>query len=510
MRALIALSAESLTEGVDPDAQKVCGRPNLANLIDYSDNSSTNIWIHDSYMMNETIRMDLINEWLAANGSRPLEQVIESKWNGSDAQGPFLKQGEKVFWNLTPVPGEDLEVVLSFNQRPFGAVSDDLNLAVVLPSGQRLWMGGTWGESLEGTERVIVPAYKLDGVDKVTIEIDAGLVGVGNYSGVLGSDGDMLGFALAVKGVSGEVADFDDDGVVDSQDICVGFDDTIDSDMDGFPDGCDEFPENGQEWIDSDGDGIGDNNDVFPQDSNESKDTDYDGVGDNSDFDADGDGLSNNEENELGTDSSYWDTDRDGISDYLEVTSPDATNPLSKDTDRDGIWDGADQCPTENKGDGGGAVDPQTGLETGCPAVLTLLDKIVPSLETMVTVIYFCAILCVILGFVLVWRRWQKYASKGASFSEFVFGRQKKKGEGGVNSSRVVFGLVLCIGGFIATQISYDSARVGETYSIYYGAVLWGLWEILAGLSGSDKKRSNEESVDEVEEIDDSETGESE
>ena len=485
LRALLALSAESLPEDVAPDAQQGWGRPNLANLIDYGDNSSTNIWIHDSYMMNETIRMNLINEWLAANGSRPLEQVIESKWNGSDAQGPFLKQGEKVFWDLTPVPGEDLEVVLSFNQRPFGAVSDDLNLAVVLPNGQRLWMGGTWGESLEGTERVIVPAYKLDGVDKVTIEIDAELVGVGNYSGVLGSDGDMLGFALAVKGVSGEVADFDNDGVVDSQDICVGFDDTIDSDMDGFPDGCDEFPENGQEWIDSDGDGIGDNNDVFPQDSNESKDTDYDGVGDNSDFDADGDGLSNTEENELGTDSSYWDTDRDGISDYLEVTSPDATNPLSKDTDRDGIWDGADQCPTENKGDDGDG--------TGCPAVLTLLDKMVPSLETIVTVIYFCAILCVILGFVLVWRRWQKYASKGASFSEFVFGGQKKKGEGGVNSSRVAFGLLLFIGGIIATAVSEDSARVGETYYVYYGAVLYGLWEILVGLSGERKKKGDEE-----------------
>ncbi len=209
LRALLALSADSLPAGVAPNAEQGWGRPNLANLIDYDENSSANVWIHDSYMMNETIRMNLINEWLAANGSRPLEQVIESKWNGSAAQGPFLKQGEKVFWNLTPVPGEDLEVVLSFNQRPFGAVSDDLNLAVVLPNGQRMWMGGFGGESLEGTERVTVPATRLVGVDKVTIEVDAELVGVGNYSDVLGSDGDMLGFALAVKGVSGGVSDAD-------------------------------------------------------------------------------------------------------------------------------------------------------------------------------------------------------------------------------------------------------------------------------------------------------------
>ena len=48
-------------------------------------------------------------------------------------------------------------------------------------------------------------AADLSGIESVTIRVDAGLVGVGNYSGVLGSDGDMLGFALAVKGVGGEV-----------------------------------------------------------------------------------------------------------------------------------------------------------------------------------------------------------------------------------------------------------------------------------------------------------------
>jgi len=113
----------------------------------------------------------------------------------------------------------------------------------------------------------------------------------------------------------------------------------------------------------------------------------------------------------------------------------------------------------------------------------------------------------------LWWRKLERSRRRGEesqSFIEFFFGEQKKEAEGGVNSSRVAFGLVLCIGGFIATQISYDSARVGETYSIYYGAVLWGLWEILAGLSGSDKKRSNEEGVEGVEEIDGSDTGESE
>ncbi|MBC88442.1 MAG: hypothetical protein CMB12_04095 [Euryarchaeota archaeon] len=473
LRALLALSAESLNEGNgDPDSQQGWGRPNLANLIDYGDNSSANIWIHDSYMMNETIRMDLINEWLAANGSRPLEQVIESKWNGSDAQGPFLKQGERVFWNLTPAPGEDLEVVLSFNQRPFGAVSDDLNLAVVLPSGQRLWMGGFQGESLEGTERVIVPASRLVGADRVTIEIDAELVGVGNHSSVLGSDGDMLGFALAVKGVSGEVADFDDDGVVDSQDICVGFDDTIDSDYDGFPDGCDEFPEDSQEWIDSDQDGIGDNGDGFPQDSNESKDTDYDGVGDNSDSDIDGDGLSNIEENELGTNPADWDSDGDRLDDYSEVWEL-STDPNNSDTDFDGLMDSQDTCPTEfgefrYRDAYGKWIEGD-----GCP--LTLEDNLSKvSLWDFVAIAVWAGI--IVLVVMLFW----------------IILQRMKVGTAGP-LVRVLFGLLLVFGGIMATASSEASARFGETYTVYYGAVLYGLWQILVGLFGEDKKGSNEE-----------------
>ena len=255
LRALLAMSADSMVGSTVPNAQQGWGRPNLANLIDYDSNSSQNIWIHDSYLMNETLRMELANEWLAANESRPLEQVISSRWNGSDALGPFLKQGETVSWNLTLIPGEDLDVFLSFNQRPFGAVSDDLNMAVVLPNGTRI---GT-NESLEGTERLSVAASELIGFNNVTIEVSAELVGVGNYSGVLGSDGDMLGFSLAVKGVAGiqpepEPMDNDGDGVTDDVDICpetsssaievdaVGCEIIYDSDNDGVPDGEDICP----------------------------------------------------------------------------------------------------------------------------------------------------------------------------------------------------------------------------------------------------------------------------
>ena len=53
--------------------------------------------------------------------------------------------------------------------------------------------------------------------------------------------------------------------------------------------------------------------------------------------------------------------------------------------------------------------------------------------------------------------------------------------------------MLLFIGGIIATAVSEGSARAGETYYVYYGAVLYGLWEILVGLSGERKKKSNEE-----------------
>ena len=207
LRALLAASAESLPGGSAPDAQQGWGRPLLTNLFDISTYETGPAWgagipwIHDSYMMNETARMLLVDEWLSTNGSRPLEQVTTSMWNGSGAQGPFLKQGENVSWNLTLSGVHDLDVILSFNQRPFGSVSDDLNVSVILPNGTRI----SSNESLEGTERVWISRADLIGIDTVTVEVSAELVGVGNYTGVLGSDGDMLGFGLAVMGVWGEV-----------------------------------------------------------------------------------------------------------------------------------------------------------------------------------------------------------------------------------------------------------------------------------------------------------------
>ena len=204
---------------------------------------------------------------------------------------------------------------------------------------------------------------------------------------------------------------------------------------------------------------------------------DSDGEGDNADND--GDGWPDSTEDNCGSDSMDSasvpdDLDDDGMCDNYDL-----------DDDGDGVWDEVDDCPTE------------TGWpeNRGCPSAEKSWFE---GSDVQGTLLLLGAVLFLIgSGFVL--QLWVRRSRK-----------QKKEGVEGEIPDRVVFGLVLCIGGLIATKISYDSARFGEEYSVYFSAVLWGLYEILAGLSGSDKKKSNEEGVDGVEEIDGSDTGDSE
>ncbi len=51
--------------------------------------------------------------------------------------------------------------------------------------------------------------------------------------------------------------DSDNDGVVDSEDTCPGFDDALDADNDGIPDGCDD------DVVDDDNDDNDDNDDTI-------------------------------------------------------------------------------------------------------------------------------------------------------------------------------------------------------------------------------------------------------
>ena len=112
----------------------------------------------------------------------------------------------------------------------------------------------------------------------------------------------------------GCIDDSDGDGVKDNVDLCSGFDDTVDVDADGIPDGCDPL-------IDSDADGVADSSDACP------------GYDDTVDVDADGipDGC-----------DSLIDSDEDGISDADDQCA--GYNDLL-DQDGDGIPDNCDQTP---------------------------------------------------------------------------------------------------------------------------------------------------------------------
>ena len=63
-------------------------------------------------------------------------------------------------------------------------------------------------------------------------------------------------------------------------DVCTGYDDTLDTDLDGIADGCDVCPDDAND--DSDGDGICDSDDICTGDDT-SGDTDNDGLCDDTD-----------------------------------------------------------------------------------------------------------------------------------------------------------------------------------------------------------------------------------
>lgn len=122
--------------------------------------------------------------------------------------------------------------------------------------------------------------------------------------------------------------DDDQDGVENELDLCTGHDDNIDFDFDGIPDGCDSI-------IDSDGDGISNSQDQC-EGYDDTIDIDFDGIPDGCDtaFDNDGDGIINDEDECEGYDDSI-DLDDDGIPDGCD---------LILDSDNDGVSDDLDKC----------------------------------------------------------------------------------------------------------------------------------------------------------------------
>jgi len=221
-------------------------------------------------------------------------------------------------------------------------------------------------------------------------------------------DGDSDGYSDAGDAFpsdGSEWLDTDSDSIGDNADACptdagTSTEDQIgcpDGDSDGYSDSGDAFPSDASEWndtdsdnfgdnsddcsqiwgnstvdllgcLDGDGDGYSDGGDLFPGDGNEWEDGDSDGVGDNADdcdatagnstidrqgcVDSDGDGWSDSGD-DFPSDSSEWiDFDGDGIGDNSDDCASVYGNSTEDllgcvDTDGDGWSDDSDQWPTD-------------------------------------------------------------------------------------------------------------------------------------------------------------------
>ena len=191
-----------------------------------------------------------------------------------------------------------------------------------------------------------------DGVSDVNDLCPKGMIGLHSL------DGDLDGCH------DDEDQDDDGDGVLDVNDLCAGYDDRVDQDQDGLPDGCDSLIDNDGDGVgnlidkcqntkhnesvnaegcsltqlDSDSDGMNDAIDPCPFD-NSGPDHDSDGCIDDSDEDDDGDGIPDLQDYcPLGVkNSSASDFDNDGCHDDEDG-----------DDDGDGVSDVADLCQNED------------------------------------------------------------------------------------------------------------------------------------------------------------------
>jgi len=223
IRALMVLSADSLeggrqaelTLGAAPDNQQGWGRPNLSNIVDFENlnsqmnnstvDPSTNIWIHDSFRMIDNNWQSMIESWVEEN---PLDSVSNHHWKGEGAVGPFLSTSEDVVWKMPIVNGEDFDARLVWNSVPNIDSRDDLDLLVTLPDGQ-IFLGNDMAgdgvrESVETIEGVHISSEILNDFEYLELRIIGHQINTGPERGVVGLNGDKIGFALAVKGIERE------------------------------------------------------------------------------------------------------------------------------------------------------------------------------------------------------------------------------------------------------------------------------------------------------------------
>ena len=204
LRAMLAASGEGLV-GDDPDSMQGYGRPSLKSF-------ENGFIVHDSYKTDD---------WVGLIDSRggTLEAFISNPWNGSGAAGPFLAENESWTQLYQPIPGEDVEVVMSYNARPGGYPIDDLRLVVKTSDGrfavddemsnsgysQLYYESFTsplqMNSSNETTVMVRIPSTQLEGVEWVSIEVIANDIYDGMNAGYLGLEGTSVGFGLVATGL---------------------------------------------------------------------------------------------------------------------------------------------------------------------------------------------------------------------------------------------------------------------------------------------------------------------
>ena len=204
LRAMLAASAEGVN-GNDPNVMQGYGRPSL-------DSFEDGYYAHDSYF---------VDNWssIIENRGGTMSGLLSNPWNGSGANGPFLSQNDSWDHYLSPIPGKDVEVVLSYNARPGQYEIDDLRLIVHTSEGKfalddsirdsgysQLYYRSVvnplnFNSTNETTVMVRLSSSQLENVDWLKIEVVADRVHQGSNYGMLGINGTKVGFGLVATGV---------------------------------------------------------------------------------------------------------------------------------------------------------------------------------------------------------------------------------------------------------------------------------------------------------------------
>jgi len=337
LRATLALSAEPLptehaNDGAGPaglsNPHDGWGQPRLErllapNLVDGAWDPAPHVVLHDAYRLLNTTPQQMLQDRLS--GVNNTAHLGEAPWDGAGAVGPFLAEGDRYVRTFDLRPGSDLNVRLAYPSLGGQAV-DDLVLRVHLDDGRSATSGVDFAgfsvvndnvtspqRSNETLRGIRIAGEDLHNVTSVTVEVVARHVVPGNLQGHLGTDGDRLGFALAVMGVERAPPgpqDRDADGVLDDVDVCLNVPGgPVDADTDGCPDDRDE-------------DGVNDVDDACPEEDARPADADLDGCLD----DGDGDGVPNHIDACPSTEPDLaWPTKADGcrpvdVVPVLEVT----------------------------------------------------------------------------------------------------------------------------------------------------------------------------------------------